>query len=60
MYLDIGAGSGYLFSSHAGTLVIVSHDVAFAEALHPDCALVLPEGRVRSFDDLPALVPKVR
>ncbi len=48
-------------AGYAGTLVIVSHDVAFVEALQPDFALLLPAGQVRYFDnELLALVPKVQ
>lgn len=48
-------------AGYAGTLILVSHDVAFVEALQPDMALMLPEGRVRYFDnELLALVPKVK
>ncbi len=46
-------------AGYHGTLVIVSHDVAFVEALQPDFALMLPEGRVTYYDDeLLALVAK--
>ena len=46
---------------YAGTLVIVSHDVAFVEALQPDFALLLPTGQMRYFEnDLLDLVPKVK
>jgi ATPase subunit of ABC transporter with duplicated ATPase domains len=61
--LDVASRERVLkaLSGYAGTLVIVSHDVAFVEALQPDFALLLPEGRVRYFDnELLALVPKVR
>jgi ATPase subunit of ABC transporter with duplicated ATPase domains len=61
--LDVTARERVLkaLAGYAGTLVIVSHDVAFVEALQPDFALLLPEGRVRYFDnELLALVPKVR
>ena len=44
----------------AGTLVIVSHDTAFVEALRPERALLLPQGAVRYFEaDHLALVAKV-
>jgi ATPase subunit of ABC transporter with duplicated ATPase domains len=43
-----------------GTLVIVSHDTEFVEALRPERALLLPAGAVRFFDDTQlALVAKV-
>jgi ATP-binding cassette subfamily F protein 3 len=46
-------------AGYRGTLAIVSHDVAFVEALSPDYALLLPEGRVTYYDDeLLALVVK--
>ncbi len=37
--------------SYQGTLVIVSHDTAFVEALQPDLALLLPQGAVRYFEE---------
>jgi ATP-binding cassette, subfamily F, member 3 len=47
-------------AGYAGTLVIVSHDTAFVEALEPDLALLLPMGQVRYFDRSHlALVAKV-
>jgi ATPase subunit of ABC transporter with duplicated ATPase domains len=47
-------------ASYAGTLVIVSHDTAFVEALQPDLALLLPMGKVRYFEPAHlALVAKV-
>jgi ATP-binding cassette subfamily F protein 3 len=46
--------------SYRGTLVIVSHDTAFVEALRPERALLLPQGAVRYFEaDHLALVAKV-
>jgi len=46
--------------SYRGTLVIVSHDTAFVEALQPDRALLLPQGAVRYFEpDHLALVAKM-
>jgi ATPase subunit of ABC transporter with duplicated ATPase domains len=61
--LDVGARERVLtaLGGYAGTLIIVSHDVPFVEALQPDFALMLPTGQVRYFDnDLLALVPKVK
>jgi ATPase subunit of ABC transporter with duplicated ATPase domains len=47
-------------ASYRGTLVIVSHDTAFVEALEPDLALLLPMGQVRYFEPAHlALVAKV-
>jgi ATP-binding cassette subfamily F protein 3 len=47
-------------ADYRGTLVIVSHDTQFVEALQPDLALVLPAGVVRYFDQSQlALVAKV-
>ncbi|MGZ3583882.1 MAG: ABC-F family ATP-binding cassette domain-containing protein, partial [Ktedonobacterales bacterium] len=37
-------------TSYRGTLVIVSHDTDFVEALQPDLALHLPMGKIRYFD----------
>jgi ATPase subunit of ABC transporter with duplicated ATPase domains len=46
--------------NYRGTLVIVSHDTEFVEALHPERALVLPAGALRYFDETQlALVAKV-
>ena len=45
---------------YKGTLVIISHDTEFVEALEPDLALLLPMGQVRHFDRSHlALVAKV-
>ncbi|HEY7984602.1 MAG TPA: ABC-F family ATP-binding cassette domain-containing protein [Ktedonobacterales bacterium] len=47
-------------AGYQGTLVIVSHDTEFVEALRPDFALLLPQGAVRHFDQTQlALVAKV-
>lgn len=47
-------------AGYQGTLVIVSHDTEFVEALQPDLALLLPAGVVRYFDQSQlALVAKV-
>ncbi len=47
-------------AGYQGTLVIVSHDTEFVEALQPDLALLLPAGAVRYFDQSQlALVAKV-
>ncbi len=47
-------------AGYKGTLVIVSHDTGFVEALEPDLALLLPMGQVRYFDRSHlALVAKV-
>ncbi|HEY7123823.1 MAG TPA: ABC-F family ATP-binding cassette domain-containing protein [Ktedonobacterales bacterium] len=47
-------------AGYRGTLVIVSHDTEFVEALQPDLALLLPVGAVRYFDQSQlALVAKV-
>jgi ATPase subunit of ABC transporter with duplicated ATPase domains len=47
-------------AGYRGTLVIVSHDSEFVEALQPDLALLLPQGAVRHFDEAQlALVAKV-
>ncbi len=47
-------------ADYQGTLVIVSHDTAFVEALEPDLALLLPAGAMRYFDQSQlALVAKV-
>ncbi len=47
-------------AGYAGTLVIVSHDTAFVEALQPDLALLLPMGKLRYFEPAHlALVAKV-
>ncbi|HEX8036146.1 MAG TPA: ATP-binding cassette domain-containing protein [Ktedonobacterales bacterium] len=47
-------------ASYRGTLVIVSHDTEFVEALQPDLALHLPMGKIRYFDQSQlALVAKV-
>ena len=59
--LDVGSRERVLkaLSGYQGTQIIVSHDVAFVEALQPDYALMLPAGQVRYFDnDLLAMVPK--
>jgi ATP-binding cassette subfamily F protein 3 len=46
--------------SYRGTLIIVSHDTEFVEALQPDLALQLPLGEIRYFDnELLAMVAKV-
>jgi ATPase subunit of ABC transporter with duplicated ATPase domains len=61
--LDVGARERVLsaLGGYGGTLIIVSHDVPFVEALQPDFALMLPTGQVRYFDNsLLALVPKVK
>jgi ATPase subunit of ABC transporter with duplicated ATPase domains len=36
---------------YQGTLVLVSHDIGFVEALSPDRALLMPEGRTAYFDE---------
>ncbi len=47
-------------AGYRGTLVIVSHDTEFVEALQPDLALLLPAGAVRYFDESQlSLVAKV-
>ncbi len=47
-------------ASYRGTLVIVSHDTEFVEALQPDLSLLLPSGALRYFDQSQlALVAKV-
>jgi ATPase subunit of ABC transporter with duplicated ATPase domains len=47
-------------TGYRGTLVIVSHDTEFVEALQPNLALLLPAGVVRYFDQSQlALVAKV-
>jgi ATPase subunit of ABC transporter with duplicated ATPase domains len=47
-------------AGYQGTLVIVSHDTAFVEALQPDLALLLPQGALRYFDQSQlALVAKI-
>ena len=47
-------------AGYKGTLVIVSHDTAFVEALAPDLSLQLPMGKVRYFDESQlSLVAKV-
>jgi ATP-binding cassette, subfamily F, member 3 len=47
-------------AGYRGTLVIVSHDIEFVEALRPDLALLLPAGAMRYFDQSQlALVAKV-
>ncbi len=47
-------------TGYAGTLIIVSHDTAFVEALEPDLALPLAQGHVRYFEPSHlALVSKV-
>jgi ATPase subunit of ABC transporter with duplicated ATPase domains len=59
--LDVGSRERVLKAliGYRGTQIIVSHDVAFVEALQPDFALMLPAGQVRYFEnDLLALVPK--
>ncbi|MBA3826336.1 MAG: ABC-F family ATP-binding cassette domain-containing protein [Ktedonobacterales bacterium] len=61
--LDVASRARVLkaLAGYAGTLVIVSHDVAFVEALQPDYALLLPAGQIRYFDNsLLELVPKVK
>ncbi len=37
-------------TGYAGTLIIVSHDTEFVEALEPDLALPLAQGHIRYFD----------
>jgi ATPase subunit of ABC transporter with duplicated ATPase domains len=37
-------------AGYAGTLIIVSHDTEFVEALQPDLALLLPMGHMRYFE----------
>ncbi len=37
-------------TSYQGTLIIVSHDTEFVEALEPDLALPLAQGHIRYFD----------
>lgn len=51
--LDMGSREHVLkaLAGYRGTLVIVSHDVAFVEALQPDYALILPEGKITYYDD---------
>src|SRR5262249_53544872 len=39
-----------VLAKYTGTLVIVSHDTAFVEALEPDLALLLPMGHTRYFE----------
>ena len=59
--LDVGSRERVLkaLAGYQGTQIIVSHDVAFVEALQPDYALMLPAGQVRYFDnELLAMVPK--
>lgn len=53
--LDIASRERVLtaLAGYAGTLIIVSHDVAFVEALQPDFALLLPSGALRYFVDTP-------
>ena len=47
-------------AGYQGTLIIVSHDTEFVKALQPDLGLLLPEGKVRYFDqEHLALVAKV-
>ena len=47
-------------ASYRGTLIIVSHDTEFVEALQPDLALHLPMGKIRYFDQSQlALVAKL-
>ncbi len=47
-------------TTYRGTLVIVSHDTDFVEALQPDLALHLPMGKIRYFDQSQlSLVAKV-
>jgi ATPase subunit of ABC transporter with duplicated ATPase domains len=61
--LDVASRERVLkaLEGYAGTLIIISHDVAFVEALQPDFALLLPAGQVRYFDnELLELVPKVK
>ena len=61
--LDVASRERVLkaLEGYAGTLLIVSHDVAFVEALQPDFALLLPTGQIRYFDnELLELVPKVK
>ena len=38
-------------STYSGTLIVVSHDPEFVQALQPEYALMLPEGTVRYYDD---------
>jgi ATPase subunit of ABC transporter with duplicated ATPase domains len=38
-------------SSWGGTLIVVSHDAEFVEALNPDRALLMPEGTVDHWHD---------
>ena len=38
-------------SSWGGTLIVVSHDAEFVEALNPDRALLMPDGNVDHWHD---------
>ncbi|MDA8270648.1 MAG: ABC-F family ATP-binding cassette domain-containing protein [Actinomycetota bacterium] len=42
---------GNSLASWTGTLLVVTHDEAFAEAIRPDRVLILPDGLVDYYDD---------
>ena len=42
---------GRSLSSWTGTMLVVTHDEAFAEAISPDKVLILPDGLVDYYDD---------
>ena len=41
--------TGEALASWPGTMIIVSHDVEFVEALRPDRVLLMPEGQIDYF-----------
>ncbi len=41
----------HLWSSWGGTLIVVSHDAEFVEALQPDRALLMPDGTIDHWHD---------
>jgi ATPase subunit of ABC transporter with duplicated ATPase domains len=41
--------TGAALASWPGTMVVVSHDVEFVEALAPDRVLMMPEGQLDYF-----------
>jgi len=48
---DVLAALEDLLDSWPGTLIVVSHDAEFVEALQPDRALLMPDGKVDHWHD---------
>ena len=41
---------GEALGDYRGTIIAVTHDVEFVRALHPDTLLLMPEGKLMSYD----------